>query len=485
MNWGICITVSHARWVLCAALLLAASAATGQDFARQLADAQALLSKANADNADLLAPETFSRGTDALRKAEARFAAGRADARLTRELAEASAALSSAIDLAGRAQRELAAAIGARADAIAAGAPAQDSDAFADAEERLVNAAAALEAGNLDKANARADDAERRLREVELQAIRNMLFGSARQAIEDADEQRTDRFAPRTLARARQLLAEAERLLQADRYAVEEPTRLANLATYEARHARFIRGLAEDVRKGQKSFEDIVLAWEEHWTLLAEAANVPADFSTGYAELAAAIDQELRRVPGLEFNVAELTKRVNGLEEEIRELDDRLGSTSAERSALMRELQARARTREQFATVNALFTSKEADVLRDGDNVILRLVGLRFASGSDQLNAGSDALLQKLRDAFNVFPRLEVVVEGHTDSSGSASRNQALSQRRAQAVADYCVEQLGLPAFRVKAVGYGDTRPIAPNRTAEGRAKNRRIDLLLKPRLVN
>ena len=71
-------------------------------------------------------------------------------------------------------------------------------------------------------------------------------------------------------------------------------------------------------------------------------------------------------------------------------------------------------------------------------------------------------------------------VEGHTDSFGSDASNNDLSQRRADAVRAYLLSQTGLPENRIAAIGYGESRPIATNDTAEGRAKNRRIDLVIR-----
>ncbi len=92
-------------------------------------------------------------------------------------------------------------------------------------------------------------------------------------------------------------------------------------------------------------------------------------------------------------------------------------------------------------------------------------------------------LLTKVRDAVEVFPRSQLVIEGHTDSYGGDESNMALSKRRAEAVGEYMVTQLNIPAYRISAVGFGETQPIANNETAEGRARNRRIDVVIKPQL--
>ncbi|MEM9257440.1 MAG: OmpA family protein, partial [Pseudomonadota bacterium] len=83
--------------------------------------------------------------------------------------------------------------------------------------------------------------------------------------------------------------------------------------------------------------------------------------------------------------------------------------------------------------------------------------------------------LAELADFLKRFSDLQVDVEGHTDNVGPEAYNMTLSQRRAEAVVDVLVNQYGIAADRLEAKGYGETRPIASNDTAEGRAENRRV----------
>ena len=72
-----------------------------------------------------------------------------------------------------------------------------------------------------------------------------------------------------------------------------------------------------------------------------------------------------------------------------------------------------------------------------------------------------------------------VTIEGHTDSTGSAQTNKVLSQKRAEAVKTYLVANRTLPENRIRATGYGPDKPLAPNTTAEGRRKNRRVEIVV------
>jgi OOP family OmpA-OmpF porin len=104
---------------------------------------------------------------------------------------------------------------------------------------------------------------------------------------------------------------------------------------------------------------------------------------------------------------------------------------------------------------------------------------IRFESGHAVIDPDSTGLLDRLIETAMRCPAATIEIAGHTDGDGEDAFNQALSEKRAQAVADYLVKA-GLPADRFTAVGYGSTQPIASNDTDEGKAQNRRIEFLVK-----
>jgi OmpA-OmpF porin, OOP family len=104
---------------------------------------------------------------------------------------------------------------------------------------------------------------------------------------------------------------------------------------------------------------------------------------------------------------------------------------------------------------------------------------IRFESGKADIVADSVGLLDRLVETALRCPNATIEIAGHTDGDGEENANQALSERRAQAVTDYLVKA-GLPANRFTPVGYGATQPVAGNDTEEGKAQNRRIDFVVK-----
>lgn len=104
-----------------------------------------------------------------------------------------------------------------------------------------------------------------------------------------------------------------------------------------------------------------------------------------------------------------------------------------------------------------------------------------FASGESALLPGAMLKLNEVADALTKSnPDSKITVEGHTDSQGKPQFNQELSLKRAQSVRDYLVSR-GIASDRITAQGMGSQRPIAPNNNAEGRANNRRVEIVVQP----
>ena len=103
-----------------------------------------------------------------------------------------------------------------------------------------------------------------------------------------------------------------------------------------------------------------------------------------------------------------------------------------------------------------------------------------FRTAEAVIERDSWGLLDSLAIAVKRCPSARVEIAGHTDSDGAADRNQALSERRAKAVVEYLIDVGGIPDARLDAVGYGQTKPVAPNDTRDNKAKNRRITFDVK-----
>jgi len=149
----------------------------------------------------------------------------------------------------------------------------------------------------------------------------------------------------------------------------------------------------------------------------------------------------------------------------------------AELEKTRQELAARDAEARQLRMQNEL--ARIAATRREQRGLVVTLSsGVFFDSGKSALKKGAQSTLTRIAEQLKGDNTIKVTVEGHTDNTGTAEKNQALSEKRAEAVRDFLVSA-GVPADRVTAEGKGDTQPIATNKTAAGRQQNRRVELVI------
>jgi outer membrane protein OmpA-like peptidoglycan-associated protein len=164
---------------------------------------------------------------------------------------------------------------------------------------------------------------------------------------------------------------------------------------------------------------------------------------------------------------------------------EQLASQNQQLATKDQQLEAERQRREDAekrAAQAATDLARIASVKQEARGMVITLSGsVLFESGKSELLPAAQVKLNEVADALiKQDKESTIVVEGHTDSQGSASTNQDLSQRRAQSVRDYLVSR-GLAADRLTAQGFGSSRAVADNASPEGRANNRRVELVVKP----
>ncbi|MEZ4650378.1 MAG: OmpA family protein [Candidatus Eisenbacteria bacterium] len=112
-------------------------------------------------------------------------------------------------------------------------------------------------------------------------------------------------------------------------------------------------------------------------------------------------------------------------------------------------------------------------VTQEARGLIVSLPGILFDFDKATLRPETISTLEQVAEVLRNYPTLEIRVEGHTDDVGSETYNQDLSERRALAVADFLVDN-GIASSQVRSAGFGESLPVAPNDTADGRQRNRR-----------
>jgi len=480
---------SFVRFILLAVFLIGAGGAMAQDELRRtfFRDADAAKEAADALDARLLAPRSYGEGLEAYEDAEAGLERGRNIEYVRRKAGEAEQNFRAAEKAAELAQTALAQVMKSRQDAANARAPELATETWERAQREFGNAIRYLERGDLKNAKKNDIEATTFYRDAELIAIKAQYLSETRRLLDDADRARVGRYAPITLGKAKQLLADAERELNENRYDTDLPRSLARQANYEAKHAIYLSEVVRDVRDDNLTVEELVLQWEEPLASIASMADITPAMAEGHddleLELVNYVENQRNEIQSLKQEVDSNFLRLADMEDEIRALDERLGGATAERAALVQRLEAEERIKAQFEQVEKMFSRSEARVFREGNNVILRLVGLTFDSGKAQIKQEDFDLLGKVEQAIDVFPRSELIIEGHTDSYGGDASNQRLSQERAESVQQYMINAMRIASYRLIATGFGETNPVANNETASGRARNRRIDIVIKPNL--
>jgi len=242
-------------------------------------------------------------------------------------------------------------------------------------------------------------------------------------------------------------------------------------ALFVAERRLDIARLAVEAESYQRQLEQLE---REHDRILLEASRRDAEMARLEAEKLRL--QSLARAEEAERAQAAAASAIalSELSSAEAELAKQLAKAQAAEAALARKEADLA-----FAAADSLRLQLQSlTATTDSRGQVMTLSGDAFASGQSQLRPEARANLQRVIEFVGKYPGKKVLIEGHTDSVGSANLNQVLSQKRAEAVRDALVQE-GVDASRLTAVGIGKDRPIADNTTAEGRARNRRVEIVV------
>ncbi len=367
-------------------------------------------------------------------------------------------------------------AIEARKDALTVDAQKNVPKMWIKAEEKLYEAGEDLEDGDVNDARDEAKSAENLFRAAELEAIKISYLVETRKKISDAEDLDIDDTAPKTLALSKKLVNQCEKELNNNRYDTDLPRSLAKSAQYEIVHAYYIDKFVNNFNKNDITLENMILDIENDFSKIISALEIEKDFTSGFLPMAELAASEIIKIKN---ENTKLKENVAALEHELNLLKKEFSGLSAEKSELALKMDKLNKIKEKYTKVDKMFSNDEAQVLRKENDIIIRLVGLSFDVGKAIIQPENFGLLTKLKQAIKEFPESTISIEGHTDSFGSDAKNLELSQKRADAVTQYLLANMDISSSKIKSTGYGETKPIANNETKEGRAKNRRIDLIL------
>ena len=186
------------------------------------------------------------------------------------------------IDFSISAKTVFANSLNAREDALSAGANLYAKELWLDAENQFREAAEQLEKGDRDDSYSESVKAIAFYRKAELSAIKTDLLDETRKILKKADEMDVEDKAPKTLKKAKSLLAEAEKELETNRYDMDYPRILAKQAKYEANHAIFLYNTIKKMEDDDQELEDVILSLEKPLINIAETGGFVAQFDQGF-----------------------------------------------------------------------------------------------------------------------------------------------------------------------------------------------------------
>ncbi len=436
------------------------------------------IANARKDQLNVLAPTSFARAEEYLNDAKEALQGGDELSEITEKISSGRFQLERAQEMAQVARTTLPDAIKARELARTAGATSLGGD-YVEAEDQFLKLTRAIENNDLNYAQNNRHKVATIFDELEVRAIKEQKLSEARKLIKEAEGEGARKIAPRTLLIAQQELKNADAFISQHRYEREKIQEKSSEALFQAQRLLQVNGQSKKVRDMEP--EQITLWVEGMLEKMASQLSAPdmrnKTFQTQVENILGSIDaaQEDRK-----FMASQEKARLAEIETMRKEIALLEGKTKEEEAAKNR-LEAEKRFNELFSEVKGYFDTDEAEVYKQGNRLIIRLREIQFPVGQSVIMPSNYALLSKVQRAIKTFGQPDVVIEGHTDSTGSDEVNEHLSQQRAESVRQYFVANGTLPEWKISSVGYGSSRPLASNETSEGRAINRRIDVAISP----
>lgn len=285
----------------------------------------------------------------------------------------------------------------------------------------------------------------------------------ARDAYDRAAKGPAAKLTPAQLDTAKQALDKAETTFKDD--GDEETTKtLAYIAMRKAQIAAAQGEIAAAAQRRDQAARDLQAAQ------VADADKAKKSLAKTKAEL-----EEEKRKADAERKQAEAERKAS--QAELAKKDQEVNKTKKQ---LEEEQKKRQETEKRLSAAMASL-AEVAKIKEEKRGVVITISGeVLFASGKYELLPIAQSKLDDVAKALKEQGFKAILVEGHTDSRGTAKKNEELSFQRADAVRSYLVSR-GIPSDKIKAIGIGPARPIASNDTAEGRANNRRVELIVTP----
>lgn len=445
----------------------------------EIARLEVQMSDAHQNNVDVASPRAYKEAQENFEDAKDLQKKQADRSKVMDKVNKAQGALNEATSKAGRTQESLTDVLSARKAALVANAEGHYKIEMAQADKNLVDETWNYEKGKGSISQKKREAIRKSYETLELRSLQKTHLGEARRLIENAEKNDAKKFAPRSLETAKAKLKGAEQKISSNR---TDKTAIEAAAVEATAEARKLVQINQNARRAKGlSAEEIALGTYAKDQELASASQQIERRDEALTE--SAQEREAALAASAQDKEAALAAKDSELSERDRELAARnsaLVAVNSEKSALERQ----AEFNKALADAQKEFSKDQAEVYRQGDNLLIRLKSATFATGSADLAGPALPVLNKVKDLVAKIDAEKVVVEGHTDSTGTAAGNQKLSELRAETVAQFITSSNVVNSSQVETQGMSFDRPLASNKTKEGRAQNRRVDIIITPKAL-
>jgi len=410
-----------------------------QDPSTEITQTDKMLHDGREAQLDVLSPKNFTNAEKSLEKAKELRSDNKPNEKILEQVAYSRGWLKEAQAKGDVARASMTTITDARSGAWHAGADKNYPTEWNKLEKDTKEVTSDIEKGKLPKDKESAELTQR-YHSLEVKTIETTSLGKAQINLKTASDQGAAKLAPKTYTNAEDKYKKADDLIKAD----PRNSSAINAAAAEATTAsEKLVSITSKVKGAAGSTEDLVLNNEDQAGTISNLETQNTETSGALATTASALQMQEERTAALAKRTA-----VNDKAEKIR----------------------------------SEFNPNEAEVFTEGSKILIRLKGLQFATNKAVIPAKSKGILDRVDSAIkdNNLAKAKISVQGHTDGVGSRSVNMALSEKRAQAVQEYLIANGDIPRENIEAKGVGFAKPTADNKTAETRAQNRTIDVVIE-----
>ncbi len=406
-----------------------------------------LLTEAVAKNVDVLAPSEYKDAVKMRDEAKEDMASNEKQEEILNDIRTGRGHLNKAWSVSANREAKAPGLFEARQAALKAGAATHASvkEDLKDLDSDVSGKADDLSSMSSDKLA----KLQERYVEIERRSVIENQLGNAQAMLNGAEKSGATKKAPRTFKSAEVAMKNAQSVISTN---VRNPMGFQK-AVYDANAATtLLNDVMTTIKQNKNLSEPSALKMVSQ---NRQIKNLKTDLSTSNTENAAT-------------------------EAAMQEKNQQLSTDLAQTNQNLNAAQATVDIQSALEEARKQFKTDEAEAYQQGDSLVIRMKNINFASGRADLPASSLASLAKVSEVAKSLQASGIKIEGHTDSTGTESQNKSISEKRADAVATY-FKTNGFENIDVQSAGYGFQKPIATNKSKEGRAQNRRVDIVITP----